>query len=227
MVPWITATVAPLVIAPLMSSYLIGLLVEINLLEIEMRTLATYDTLTGVHNRGSFMAGAELLSRLASRHKQAMSIVMLDIDSFKRVNDALGHAAGDAVLKSLGELLRNHARSGDLIGRIGGEEFSILLPETSLEVAINVADRLHELVRAAAIEFDGNTLRYTVSMGIAAVDAGEETNREIAYLLRLADAGLYAAKQEGRNRTRMVPTSALSDVGLASEEVRRGRSAAP
>ena len=136
---------------------------------------------------------------------------MLDIDSFKRVNDALGHAAGDAVLKSLGELLRNYARSGDLIGRIGGEEFSILLPETSLEVAINVADRLHELVRAAAIEFDGNTLRYTVSMGIAAVDAGEETNREIAYLLRLADAGLYAAKQEGCNRTRMVPTSALSD----------------
>lgn len=163
--------------------------------EARLRRLATTDPLTGLSNRRHFFErGAQELRR-AARYRRPLALLMLDIDHFKSVNDRYGHEAGDAVLRDLAERLRAGLRTSDLAGRIGGEEFAVLLPETTAEQAELLAERLRAAIAADPL---GPDLGITVSLGVAlAVPASEET---LDPVLRRADAALYRAKAGGRNQ---------------------------
>lgn len=160
--------------------------------------LATTDSLTGLLNRRAFLESAETAFKLARRHRHPLSAMMIDADHFKRINDSFGHQVGDDVLVELTTICRDFFRTTDTLARFGGEEFIILLPETDIDRAEEVARRLLEKIRAAEVATDGGeTVRFTVSIGVAAMsdeDAGIED------LIKRADAALYDAKKEGRDR---------------------------
>ncbi len=128
---------------------------------------------------------------------ECAAVLMLDIDHFKRVNDQHGHAAGDAVLRHLASLMRVGQRKIDKLGRVGGEEFAILLPGANGDAALAYAERLRQSVAGTPIEIDGVMLAITVSIGIASLNAADPTAD--AALIR-ADKALYSAKEAGRNR---------------------------
>ena len=167
-------------------------------LESELRRLATIDELTGVHNRRHFFArGAEDIEH-ARRYGRPLSLIMVDVDYFKEVNDRHGHEAGDRALVALARLLSCELRTVDCIGRIGGEEFALLLPETDVEAAHQVGRRLIEKVGAARVELTETiALHLTVSVGIATLKPEESS---MSALMRRADRALYQAKHQGRNR---------------------------
>lgn len=168
------------------------------MVEEELIRLATVDELTGVYNRRYFMERFEEEVRLALRHELPMSLLMLDLDYFKSVNDSYGHVAGDCVLHETGETIRRVIRNTDLAGRYGGEEFAILLPMTNREGAAEIADRLREAV--AEMRFAGGKGRHfavTCSVGVAELAPDVETGHR---LIELADQALYRAKEAGRNR---------------------------
>ena len=164
----------------------------------ERTRLATTDTLTGLANRARFMSrAAQELARTA-RYGGPLSVLMLDIDHFKVVNDTHGHQAGDHVLESLGRLLREALRDIDLAGRVGGEEFAVLLPQTNLVHAVEAAERLRLKVAAMEVPLEhGLPLRITISIGVAS-HAGDGINLDT--LLSQADTALYDAKHAGRDR---------------------------
>jgi diguanylate cyclase (GGDEF)-like protein/PAS domain S-box-containing protein len=168
-----------------------------NLEELERR--AHTDSLTGLANRGRFFELAEVEQARSLRYGNPYAVLLLDIDHFKGINDQHGHKSGDAVLQALAEIMQNTLREVDIIGRIGGEEFAILLPETDMDTAPEVAERLRKAVSNAEIlSCDQIPLRITVSIGIA-VPVDNESNR-IDNILRQADTALYEAKNSGRNR---------------------------
>ncbi|MGZ5069227.1 MAG: sensor domain-containing diguanylate cyclase [Methylobacter sp.] len=163
----------------------------------ELERQAHIDYLTGVNTRGYFMQMAELELARAIRYENKLSVFMLDIDYFKRINDTHGHKSGDLVLKKLADICRKTLREVDLIGRIGGEEFAILLPETNLEEATEVARRLKTEIEATRVPLEsGLPLNFTVSIGISSI-MSQDDNLDV--LLNLADKGLYEAKNSGRN----------------------------
>ena len=163
-----------------------------------LERLATTDALTGVWNRRHIMdlAGAEL-SR-ARRYGRPLSVLLFDLDYFKRVNDTHGHAAGDRALRAVVARARAALRATDSLGRWGGEEFLILLPETGLEEARLVAERVRSAIAAGPVDFDGAGIAISASIGVSAWQEGETS---IEQALRRADAALYDAKNAGRNRT--------------------------
>jgi diguanylate cyclase (GGDEF)-like protein len=176
---------------------------RLTLVEAEMRRLATTDALTNIPNRRQFLAALSNETRRTRRNGRPMAVVMGDIDYFKRVNDTLGHAAGDVVLMRVARVLNDNKRAIDTVGRLGGEEFALLLPETELEQAVEVADRLRAQVAAELINWEGGTIPVTISFGCAVLDAtlpGSES-AQIEQLLKTADHALYRAKDAGRNRT--------------------------
>jgi len=166
----------------------------------ELKRLATTDALTGTFNRRHFLECAEAEILQAGRRGQSAAVLMVDADHFKQDNDQFGHAAGDAVLRALGQELRDAVRPTDVVGRIGGEEFAILLPQTSRDGAVTLAERLRAAIAALEIKFAGGMIRLTISIGVAA-----GVHAELATLLRDADAALYLAKGAGRNRVGCVP----------------------
>jgi|GEM_PF-4201314 len=167
-------------------------------LEEELRQLATVDMLTGCLNRRSFHdRGTEELER-ARRAESALSILLLDLDHFKTVNDTWGHGAGDRVLVRFAETCRQILRTHDVFGRLGGEEFGILLPGTDSRGAWVVAERIRKGVAGLDIEYDGQRISITVSIGIAPV---APTDTTVSDPLRRADDALYEAKAAGRNRS--------------------------
>lgn len=172
-------------------------------MEQELRLLASTDTLTGLHNRHSFLHQAELMLKAAERFRHPCVALMLDIDHFKNINDSHGHLTGDRALQRVAETLRQGLREVDLLGRLGGEEFAALLPEVSLDQALDVAERLRAGVEALRVSNpDGEPLRMTVSIGVALRrDAGDD----LESLLVRADSALYQAKSGGRNRTEYAP----------------------
>lgn len=144
------------------------------------------------------MEQAELELNRAVRYGNALSLLMLDIDFFKRVNDAHGHRAGDAVLKKLVEVCREILREVDIIGRIGGEEFAILLPETASDEAVDVAERLREVMENTKVPLeDGLPLRFSLSIGVTSLTSKDDN---VDVLLNSADKALYSAKNSGRNK---------------------------
>ncbi|MNN17490.1 putative diguanylate cyclase YcdT [compost metagenome] len=171
-----------------------ALLFGLNLLQERIGRLnrdAQTDPLTGLGNR----RGLELSLSLLEAEGRAFAAIVLDIDHFKRINDGHGHEVGDQVLRRLAELMRRCCREGDLLCRTGGEEFLMLLPGASLDVAAVVAERLRLTVQDTPLEPVGAV---TVSLGVARWDG--ETGSEPGDALSEADRGLYRAKQEGRNR---------------------------
>lgn len=171
---------------------------EHKLLELELKRQAHVDYLTGVSNRGHFMELAEQELSRAVRYGNALSIFMMDIDFFKKVNDAHGHKVGDIVLKKLAEICQQTLREVDVIGRLGGEEFAILLPETGKEESTEAAERLREAIENAKVPLEkGLPLQFTVSIGVSSL-VSKEDNMDV--LLNRADQALYQAKNSGRNR---------------------------
>jgi len=166
-------------------------------LEIALRHQAHTDHLTGVGSRGYFMEQAELELNRALRYGNALSLFMLDIDFFKAINDAHGHRAGDAVLKALAAICRQTLREVDVIGRVGGEEFAMLLPKANGTAAADVAERLRTAVEASTVEVEpGTQVRFTVSIGVTTAQTRETS---IDKVIKRADEALYAAKHQGRN----------------------------
>jgi len=165
------------------------------------RWLATVDALTGCMNRRAFTERLERELDRVRRYDVSLSVMMIDIDRFKDINDSLGHIVGDRVLRLLGELLRDEVRSVDLAARYGGEEFVIVLPDTDLEGAVVFAERLRKRVEEKNFTETGDPLRITVSIGVAAASV-EAAITEPESLIAKADEALYRAKNDGRNRVR-------------------------
>lgn len=161
--------------------------------ERRLNELANIDPLTGLHNRRSVAELLRIAYARAARHSAWLSVVMLDIDFFKSYNDTYGHPAGDELLRTTGSLLRSLVRVDDYVGRYGGEEFIVLLPDTNAEMACVVAERIR-----AGIEESGRArCRLTVSLGVATLSA---RTTSIEALVEQSDKALYRSKQEGRNR---------------------------
>ena len=164
----------------------------------EFEYLATHDSLTGAHSRRAVLAAcADELARW-SRYGKPFSLLILDIDHFKRVNDAHGHLAGDQVLTRFVRLAESHLRSADRLGRYGGEEFMVLLPETDSAAAQAVAERMRAALDATP-EAAGLP-HCTVSIGVTTAQPGDES---VDALIARADAALYEAKAQGRNQVRV------------------------
>lgn len=163
----------------------------------EVYQLATQDALTELVNRRHF---TELLDKeiaRAGRHQRSLVLAILDLDLFKEINDQLGHIAGDVVLREFARIVRKQVRADDIAARIGGEEFAVLLPETTPEEARDFAERLRMAVEATVFHTGGEDRRITVSIGLALLGS-EHSDRSA--LMRAADSALYRAKSLGRNR---------------------------
>jgi diguanylate cyclase (GGDEF)-like protein len=166
--------------------------------------LSARDALTGLYNRWYVMEKIESEMNRSLRHGSPVAVLMIDIDHFKRVNDTWGHAAGDLVLKSVGQVLRDSCRIYDVPGRYGGEEFCVVLPETALGSSPAVAERIRTRVAAAMVTAGGSAINVTASIGIAGID--DETADAIltaTALIDRADRALYVAKHRGRNRVEL------------------------
>jgi len=163
-----------------------------------MRHAATHDSLTGLMNRGEIFSMLERELERARREHTRMGVVLCDIDRFKSVNDTLGHLFGDEALREIGRRLREQLRVYDSVGRYGGEEFLMILPNCDLPNVLMRANQLRESVANTPVVCSGKERLITMSMGIAVSDGGGK--QELEALLNRADAGLYAAKEKGRNR---------------------------
>ncbi len=166
-------------------------------LEAELFQQASTDPLTGINNRRYFIARGEQELRRARRFARPLCVMMLDIDHFKPINDTYGHAGGDLVLQHLVRTAVSCLRNTDAIGRLGGEEFAVLMPETELKAAVEVANRLRQSIADSSVTFNGKTITCTVSIGVAVL---QPSDGDIDALLHRADEALYIAKQDGRNR---------------------------
>lgn len=170
--------------------------------ELASLRLANTDALTGALSRRNFLNLAETELTRATRYELPLMLLMLDLDHFKLVNDQYGHAAGDAVLQDFVKTVTGVLRESDLLGRLGGEEFAVLLPNTTPEGGCSLAQRIIESVRAKPVTVEGHVIAYSVSIG--AGQMSKETN--FATLLGLADAALYRAKKAGRDRLEVAAT---------------------
>jgi diguanylate cyclase (GGDEF)-like protein len=140
------------------------------------------------------------LSR-SQRYEKDLSILMIDVDHFKRINDTFGHKSGDVVLQKIANIFQSTLRDVDIAGRIGGEEFAVLLPETCIDKALDVAERLRTEVAGASVQVDqASSIQFTISIGIATKLSLDE---KLDDLLSFADTALYEAKDAGRNRIRL------------------------
>ena len=169
-----------------------------------IHNMAIQDGMTGIHNKRFFMEFMEREIAVAARHGHPLTLVMFDVDHFKKVNDTHGHLAGDAVLKDLTARIRPRIRREDLFARYGGEEFACVLPSTALPGGIVFAEHLRGLIEERPCMFDGKGISFTISLGVTTLH--RESGVDPAGLIKRADDNLYAAKRGGRNR--VVPTLA-------------------
>ncbi|HOW50998.1 MAG TPA: diguanylate cyclase [bacterium] len=165
-----------------------------------LEQIAVFDGLTGLHNRRSLMEQFDKELSRAKRHKRPLSLIMIDLDHFKKTNDEHGHLAGDAVLRAVSAACIETVRGHDFIGRYGGEEIAILLPETGMENAVMIAERIRQKIADIAVTHGEMIIRSTASFGVASLDRLETAN--VDGLIQAADTALYRAKGEGRNCVR-------------------------
>lgn len=166
---------------------------------------ARTDYLTGVNNRRHFFDLASHAFGAASRYRHPLCVILFDIDHFKQVNDTLGHHVGDEILQGVARIAGRQLRAADVLGRYGGEEFVIVLPETDAQQAMIVAERIRAATAADGIDTEKGPVKVTISVGIAVVQSGDDA---LDALIRRADQALYAAKAAGRNRTMLFGSSA-------------------
>jgi diguanylate cyclase (GGDEF)-like protein len=162
-----------------------------------LQELATVDGMTGLFNRRHFFSLAEIEWSRYQRHWRPISVLMLDIDQFKSINDRFGHDVGDRVIVQIAEICRQEKRKTDVVARFGGEEFLLLLPETSMTEAQAIAERLRGQVETSDLSIAPHAISATVSIGVAQANSSMDT---IFDLIKVADHALYAAKNAGRNR---------------------------
>lgn len=172
-------------------------LLELQRAHEELEVLAATDALTGCANRREFEKRSIAEIARAKRSGAPLSFVMIDLDHFKKINDQHGHRAGDEVLRMFSSLLHNVLRPSDFAGRIGGEEFALILPDTSLENAAIMAERLRQIVEREVVTFTKENIRFTVSIGIAQLGPD---GRSYASVIEVADSRMYLSKHSGRNR---------------------------
>ena len=165
--------------------------------EIELERLARTDPLTGIYNRRYFFELAQKEFARAQRYDFPLSVMMFDIDHFKRINDTHGHFTGDQVLRAVAGIIRESMREVDIFARYGGEEFVMLLPETGIADARKSAERLRAMVENKVIDTDSGEIQITASIGLASLDGKVDL---LERLLDFADVAMYGAKQKGRNR---------------------------
>ncbi|MCW8915093.1 MAG: sensor domain-containing diguanylate cyclase [Magnetovibrio sp.] len=175
---------------------------ELEAAKLAAEHLARTDTLTGLNNRRAFFEQARTIDELCKRYKHLYSIIMMDIDFFKKINDTHGHAAGDKALKVIADTLIRIIRTSDVAGRIGGEEFAIILPQTQADSAENLAERLRKGLESSTIDYDCGSLSLTASFGVAQYAGDTATIEEI---VSHADDALYQAKHKGRNCVVVTP----------------------
>jgi diguanylate cyclase (GGDEF)-like protein len=164
----------------------------------EMRRQALHDELTGLHNRRAI---DEILEREVSRAQRSgssLGLVLCDIDNFKRINDSFGHQVGDSVIREIGKRMKAVLRPYDVIGRYGGEEYIVILPDADLRLAQEIAERLRIAVYEHKLEPSTGGIRVAISLGVTALAKGDTPDLE--RLIRAADTALYRAKEAGRNR---------------------------
>jgi diguanylate cyclase (GGDEF)-like protein len=169
---------------------------------LQLEEIAFIDPLTGAVNRRKCEELFALEFKRATRYKRDLSFLMLDIDHFKQVNDTYGHAAGDEVLKHFSSICLKMARHLDVVARIGGEEFAVMLPETNSEGAYEFAERFREKICNSSVTIDNTTtIKYSVSIGISSLDIA--CDKDVKTILERADKALYQAKKCGRNTTKI------------------------
>jgi diguanylate cyclase (GGDEF)-like protein/PAS domain S-box-containing protein len=199
---WGDCVIAPVFEADGSTGGYVAVIRDVSVEHINTRELidaALTDPLTGLHNRRGLEGRAEALHFRPGGVPVNQVWIMVDIDHFKRVNDTHGHEAGDEVLKGVAEALRSTARGADLVARFGGEEFVLVLPDTSAELAVRIAERLRVAIEALSTDVDGQVIRVTASFGVAQ-RAAQDSQLEV---LERADAALYSSKKDGRNRVTM------------------------
>ncbi|MBW2562653.1 MAG: diguanylate cyclase [Deltaproteobacteria bacterium] len=173
---------------------------EMKQAQIQMAEMSTRDELTGLYNRRYFIESLEREVARAKRYKRNLGFCMTDLDKFKDINDTYGHLAGDMVLSTIGRMFEAHFRRGDLICRYGGEEFAVILPDTSLKSAMNVCERLRKKVSSHRFKYNSSDFSISISTGIALYN--NLVHRSQVELVSAADQALYQAKKEGRNSVR-------------------------
>ena len=169
-------------------------------IERQLTTLALFDSLTGALNRPAFHQQADKEYSRSKRYSRPLSVIMLDIDHFKQVNDRYGHPAGDQVLQIFAEACQEVIRSTDLMGRVGGEEFALLLPDTPSKSALYLAERLRLRINKYPYLAGDMLIEVTASLGVAEL---QSSDADFKALLQRADEALYAAKHGGRNRVKL------------------------
>jgi diguanylate cyclase len=199
---------------------LMRMLRDLEAARVQLDVLATRDELTGVYNRRQFLVLADREWARCRRYDMGAAMVMLDVDHFKRVNDLHGHLAGDLMLREIARATAETLRHADFLGRFGGEEFIVFLPHTDTLGALDVAERIRERVAAIKLEWRGQQIATTVSLGVATLGIAHDT---VGALIADADRALYVAKDAGRNCVR-TPT-AFDAFDLSSQpELPWGRS---
>ncbi len=179
--------------------FMIQDITDTKLLELELRTKSETDELTGLKNRRSFQLHFDMQLNIAIKNQSCLSLLMLDLDRFKLINDSYGHSAGDQVLRECADILRETVRGEEIIARLGGEEFGILLPGVNHEQAFTIAERIRNRIRETPVQLaDDRILHYTISIGITESDL---QNKNFDTMLREADTALYQAKNLSRDCT--------------------------
>jgi diguanylate cyclase (GGDEF)-like protein len=181
----------------------------------ELERQATRDSLTGVASRRHFLETANAEMRRATRFRHPMALLMLDIDHFKRINDTYGHLVGDRVIRAVADACAPVLRACDCLGRLGGEEFAVVLPESDEGAALKVAQRLREAICEQSITVAGEALRVSVSVGVTMLEVPGEP---LSHLLHRADLAMYRAKRLGRNRVEVECGHAQGAVAPRAEQ---------
>jgi diguanylate cyclase (GGDEF)-like protein len=194
------AVIVPLFIAPVLSYFYLGLLFQLEQLRSEAQLISITDDLTQAYTRRHFFKVANQELSRSIRHQLPLSLLLIDIDDFKRVNDVYGHLAGDKVLQEMSKICRDAIRLQDVFARYGGEEFILLLPQIEFEQAVAAARRIHGLVSDQRYWYDDQPIHVTISFGVTTLDQEEVT---LDTLLKRVDAALYEAKHCGKNCIRV------------------------
>ena len=201
-----TTLLCTLLVTPLVAFGFLRLVFALEQARRQLDVLATTDDLTGLHNRRHFMSVIEAEWDRAKRYGSTASLLLIDVDHFKLVNDTHGHLCGDELLRRIAAATAELLRQPDVLARFGGEEFMVFLPHTDTLGAVDVAERIRERIKAMVLDWQGRQVTASVSIGVAPMRTEMPS---LDFLLHEADTALYTAKADGRDRVRAIPLTSL------------------